>query len=279
MVPIVNISNVLLHYKKMKDSLRSINEFWHLPQELHAKTQLGLGKLKGEIRFDHVNYTYPTAKHPSLVDLTLSIKPGEKVGIIGPTGAGKSTMLRLLTLLDTPTKGHIYIDGIDISTIHPVELRRHIGVMPQDPFLFAGTLAENIALSRSISKERIADLVRQTGLSELIKQSGSGLEMEVGENGERLSTGQRHLVALARALVDDPSILILDEPTNGLDIGLENEIIKNLTPIVLNKTLLLVTHRYSALKLVDRVVVIKEGRVVLDGKRDEVLSILQGKKQ
>ncbi len=278
MVPIVNISGVLLNYKKMKDSLESINEFWHLPREVNENTQVGLGTLKGEIEFRDVTYFYQGSKYPSLDNVSLKIQAGEKVGIIGQTGAGKSTLMRLISLLDTPTQGSIYLDGISTQTLHPVEVRQNIGVMPQNPFMFAGTLAENIALSRTISKAEISKLVHLTGLEELIKKGGVGDSLEIGENGDNLSTGQKHLVALARALVNDPSILILDEPTTGLDIGLENSVIQRLEPIVKDKTLILITHRFSALKLVDRVIVLNEGKIVADGPTNIILEKLQGGK-
>lgn len=278
MVPIVNISGVLLNYKKMKDSLASINEFWHLPREVDENTHVGLGTLEGEIEFKDVTYFYQGSKYPSLSNVNLKIKAGEKVGIIGQTGAGKSTLMRLITLLDMPTQGSIYLDGIATQTLHPVEVRQNIGVMPQNPFMFAGTLADNIALSRTISKDEISKLVHLTGLSELIKKGGVGDSMEVGENGDNLSTGQKHLVALARALVDNPKILILDEPTTGLDIGLENSVVSRLSPIVEDKTLILITHRFSALKLVDRVIVLNNGKIVADGPRDVILQTLQGEK-
>ena len=276
MVPIVNISGVLLNYKKMKDSLESINEFWHLPREVDENTQVGLGELQGNIEFSDVTYYYQGSKYPSLDKVNLKIKAGEKVGIIGQTGAGKSTFARLISLLDTPTQGTLYLDGVATNTLHPVEVRQNIGVMPQSPFMFAGTLAENIALSRSISKDEIAKLTHLTGLEDLIKKGGVGDSLNIGENGDNLSTGQKHLVALARALVDDPKILILDEPTTGLDIGLENSVIEKLAPIVKDKTLLLITHRFSALKLVDRVLVINDGKIVADGPRDIILAKLQG---
>ena len=276
MVPIVNVSGVLLNYKKMKDSLESINEFWHLPREVDENTQVGLGELKGDIEFSEVTYFYQGSKYPSLDNVSLKINAGEKVGVIGQTGAGKSTLLRLIALLDTPTQGTLYLDNVPTNTLHPVEVRESIGVMPQSPFMFAGTLAENIALSRSTSKDEIAKLIALTGLEELIKKGGVGDGLEVGENGENLSTGQKHLVALARALVNDPKILILDEPTTGLDIGLENSVINRLEPIVKDKTLILITHRFSALKLVDRVIVINGSKIVADGPRDEILSKLQG---
>ena len=276
MVPIVNVSGVLLNYKKMKDSLESINEFWHLPREIDENTQVGLGELKGDIEFSEVTYFYQGSKYPSLDNVSLKITAGEKVGVIGQTGAGKSTLLRLIALLDTPTQGTVYLDGVPTNTLHPVEVRENIGVMPQSPFMFAGTLAENIALSRATSKDEIARLIALTGLEELIKKGGVGDGLEVGENGDNLSTGQKHLVALARALVNDPKVLILDEPTTGLDIGLENSVINRLEPIVQDKTLILITHRFSALKLVDRVIVINGSQVVADGPRDEILKKLQG---
>jgi len=278
MVPIVNISGVLLNYKKMKDSLESINEFWHLPREVDENTQVGLGELQGNIEFSDVTYFYQGSKYPSLDKVNLKIKAGEKVGIIGQTGAGKSTFQRLISLLDTPTQGTVYLDGVATNTLHPVEVRQSIGVMPQSPFMFAGTLAENIALSRAISKDEIAKLVQLTGLEELIKKGGVGDSLNIGENGDNLSTGQKHLVALARALVNDPKILILDEPTTGLDIGLEQSVINRLEPIVKDKTLLLITHRFSALKLVDRVIVINDGKIVADGPTNVILAKLQGVK-
>ncbi|MDF1879423.1 type I secretion system permease/ATPase [Sulfurimonas sp. SAG-AH-194-C20] len=278
MVPIVNISSVLLNYKKMKDSLESINEFWHLPREVNEHTQIGLGELKGAIEFSDVSYFYQGSKYPSLDNLNIKIAAGEKVGIIGQTGAGKSTFQRLVSLLDTPTSGTVYLDGIPTNTLHPIEARQNIGVMPQDPFMFAGTLAENIALSRSISSDEIANLVKLTGLEALIKKGGVGDTLQIGENGDNLSTGQKHLVALARALVNNPKILILDEPTTGLDIGLENSVIEKLSPIVEDKTLILITHRFSALKLVDRVLVVNDGKVVADGPTNVILAKLQGGK-
>ena len=148
--------------------------------------------------------------------------------------------------------------------------------MPQDPYMFNGTLKENIALSRSISKEELVKLIELSGLDELIKRSGMGDSLEVGENGSKLSVGQRHLVALARALVDDPSVLILDEPTTGLDVGLEKALIDRLKPVVEDKTLIVITHRFAALELVDRVVVIEQGKIVADGEKNKIMAMLQG---
>jgi len=278
MVPIVNLSGVLLHLKKVRESLTAINDYWHLPREINDTTQIGIGKLKGDIEFRGVSYFYKGSKYPSLDNINLTIKPGEKVGVIGQTGAGKSTLLRLIAALDLPSSGSLFLDGHESSTLHPIEVRQNIGVMPQNPFMFSGSIKENIALSRSISKEDLVSLIELTGLDELIKKSGQGDALQVGENGENLSVGQRHLIALARALVDEPNILILDEPTTGLDVGLEKQVVERLKPIVKDKTLLVITHRFSALELVDRVIVIENGKIVADGPKNQVMAMLQGKK-
>ena len=278
MVPVIQTSMMVIRFKEIKESLANINEFWHLPLENSKKIEVGIGKLKGDIEFKNVSYYYNNSKYPSLQDCTLHIKAGEKVGIIGQTGSGKTTFLRLLTALATPTKGSIFIDGHDISTIHPVELRQNIGVMTQEPFLFSGTLKENIELSHPISKEKMMELIKLTGLDDLVKKSGQGDGLQVGEGGMNLSIGQRHLVALARAILSNPPMLILDEPTTGLDVGLENTLIKHMNQIIKDKTLIVITHRFAALDLVDRVIVLNNGKIVADGPKDKVLAALQQKK-
>ena len=277
MIPVVNISTILMKYKEFKEALESINRFWHLPLETQKSIEIGVQTLEGEIEFNNVTYTYAGSKNPSLFNATFKIKAGEKVGFIGRTGAGKSTILRLLSGLDTPQTGTVHIDGHEINTLHPVELRSHIGIMPQEPFLFAGTLKDNIEIGINIGKERLIKLLKMTGLDELVKRSGEGENFQVGENGNRLSVGQRHLVGLARALINDPSIVILDEPTTGMDIGLEKEMVDHLKPMLQTKTLLVITHRFAALELVDRVIVVNNGRLVADGPKDEILRQLQGK--
>ena len=174
MVPVIQTSMMVIRFKEIKESLNNINEFWHLPLENNKNVEIGAGKFKGEIEFSKVDFFYKNSKYPSLDSCSLKINPGEKIGIIGQTGAGKTTFLRLLTGLDTPSKGSIYLDGHEISTLHPVEIRQNIGVMPQEPFLFSGTLKENIELSNPISKERMMQLIKLTGLDDLVKKSGQG---------------------------------------------------------------------------------------------------------
>ncbi len=150
--------------------------------------------------------------------------------------------------------------------------------MPQEPFLFSGTLKENIELSNPISKERMMQLIKITGLEELVKKSGQGDGLQVGERGSNLSVGQRHLVALARAILNDPPILVLDEPTTGLDVGLEKTLVNHVNKIVEGKTLIVITHRFAALDMVDRVIVLNNGKVVADGPKDKVLNALSQRK-
>jgi ATP-binding cassette subfamily B protein/ATP-binding cassette subfamily C protein LapB len=278
MVPVIHLSMMTIRFKEIKESLNNINDFWHLPLETDKQIEVGIGKLKGEIEFKNVEFYYKDSKYASVDKINFKIQAGEKVGIIGQTGAGKSTILRMLTGLDIPSKGSIFIDGHDISTVHPIELRQNIGVMPQEPFLFSGTLKENIELSHPVSKAKMMDVIKMTGLEDLVKKSGQGDGLQVGENGGNLSVGQRHLVALGRAIVNDPSILILDEPTTGLDIGLEKALVGKMKEIIEDKTLIVITHRFTALDLVDRVIILAEGKIVADGPKDKILAALQGKK-
>lgn len=278
MVPVIQTSMMVIRFKEIKESLNNINEFWHLPLENDHNREIGIGKLRGEIEFSGVDFYYKNSKFPSLDKCNLRINPGEKVGIIGQTGAGKTTFLRLLTGLDTATKGSIYLDGHEISTLHPVEVRQNVGVMPQEPFLFSGTLKENIELSNPISKERMMKIIKLTGLEDLVKKSGQGDGLQVGERGSNLSVGQRHLVALARSILNDPPVMILDEPTTGMDIGLEKTLITHMKKLLEEKTLIVITHRFAALELVDRVIVLNNGKIVADGPKDQVLAALQQKK-
>ena len=278
MVPVINLSSILIKYKQVKEALDSLNEYWHLPTENQKYSELGIGKADGKIEFDNVCFSYPNANYPSISNVSFSINPGERVGIIGQTGAGKSTIQKLLTGIEIPSSGKVFLDDKDVSIIHPVELRENIALMPQEPYLFSGTLKENLELAKNISKEQMTNLLRQTGLEELVKKSGSADSFDVGERGSNLSVGQRHLVALARALMSQAPILILDEPTTGLDVGLEKKLVTHLDNSLKDKTVVVITHRFAALELVDRVILVHDGKVVADGKKEQILAMLQNDK-
>jgi ATP-binding cassette subfamily B protein/ATP-binding cassette subfamily C protein LapB len=274
MVPVINLSNILVKYKQVKEALDSLNNYWHLPVESQKYHELGIGRAKGEITFENVTFTYPGSSVPSVQDISFAVKPGEKVGIIGQTGAGKSTIQKLLCGLVMPESGKIFLDGSDIATIHPVELRQNIALMPQEPYLFSGTLKENLELGGRISKEKMVEVLQQTGLDQLVRKSGSADMLNVGERGMNLSVGQRHLVALARALMSDAPVMILDEPTTGLDVGLEKRLVQHLDTTLKEKTLIVITHRFAALELVDRVIVVNDGKIVADGEKEKILAML-----
>ncbi len=276
MVPVISLSNTVIKYKQVKEALHSLNKYWHLPSENQKYIELGSGKARGDVAFEDVSFAYPGAKYPSIQEVSFSIKAGERVGIIGQTGAGKSTIQKLLTGLEHPQSGRIYLDDQDINSMHPVELRENIALMPQEPYIFSGTLKENLELSRAVSKKEMGEILAKTGLSNLVRKAGSADDFQVGERGENLSVGQRHLVALARAMMSDAPILILDEPTTGLDVGLEKQLVKHLDETLQDKTLIVITHRFAALELVDRVILVNEGKVVADGPKEKVLAMLQG---
>ncbi|MFA5462388.1 MAG: type I secretion system permease/ATPase [Sulfurimonas sp.] len=274
-VPIVNLSGILIRLKEIGESVNRIDEFLSIPSENATTAEAGLGKIEGKIEFKNVSYKFQNSKYSSLENISFTIAAGEKVGIIGQTGAGKSTIAKLILKTIAPSEGSIYLDNHELSTLHPVEVRENIGIMLQDPFLFNGSIKENIGLFKPISKSKMMEILKTTGLEELIKKAGKGDGLQVGERGSNLSVGQRHLVALARSLVNNPSILILDEPTTGLDMGLEKRVIEKLkTNLDVTQTLLIITHRLAALELVDRLIVINDGKIVADGPKEKVLQIL-----
>ncbi len=277
MVPVMMFSNTILKYRQIKDSLESLSKYWNLPTEEDKHIEVGVGKAKGKIEFENVSFSYPNKKGKSINNISFTINEGERVGIIGQTGAGKTTIQKLLTGIYHPSEGQVYLDNQDISHLHPVELRNNISLMPQEPYLFSGSLKENLELSHSISKQEMTKLLEQTGLLDLVKKSSDSHSLDVGERGENLSVGQRHLVGLARALLSDAPILILDEPTTGLDIGLERKLVSHLNSSLKDKTLLVISHRFAALELVDRVILVDNGRVVADGKKEDVLKLLLSK--
>ncbi len=276
MAPVISLSNTMIRYKQVKDALESLDRYWKLPSENQKYIEMGIARVRGDIEFEDISFAYPNAKYLTLSNISFKIKAGERVAIIGQTGAGKSTIQKLLTGLLRPKSGKIYLDSQDISTLHPVELRENIALMPQEPYIFSGTLKENLELSSSISKSKMGEIIQKSGLSSLIKKVGSADDFEVGENGSNLSVGQRHLVALARAMISDAPILILDEPTTGLDVGLEKSLVEHLDKNLDNKTLIVITHRFAALNLVDRIILINDGKIIADDKKEKVLQMLQG---
>jgi len=216
-----------------------------------------------------------------LRSVALKFEPGERVAVLGRIGSGKSTILRLLAGLYLPTEGAVEFDGIDMRQIDPAEFRARMGFVGQEPRLFNGTLRDNVGMGRGdIDAGRLVEVARLTGLDRVIAGHPQGWDMGVGEMGGLLSGGQRQLVALARALVHRPQILLMDEPTSSMDAQSEIQFLRQLKEAMSHShgTLVVVTHRPAVLELVQRIVVVDGGRVVMDGPRDAVLAALSGAK-
>jgi ATP-binding cassette, subfamily B, multidrug efflux pump len=224
----------------------------------------------GEIQFDNVWFAYKEDEYV-LKNLNFTIKSGEKVALVGPTGAGKSSIIRLLCRLYEPTQGRILINHVDIRDLPQAELRRHIGVIIQDGFLFAGDVKSNISLGENYSIEEIQAAAEKTNVARLIEQLPQGYDTQLRERGTNLSGGQKQLLAFARAAIRNPSILVLDEATASLDVGTEALIQQALERLMAERTAIIIAHRLSTIRNVDRILVLKRGELIESGSHDELL--------
>jgi ATP-binding cassette subfamily C protein LapB len=257
--------------------MRSLTHLSGLPQDRpEGRGYVHHDRLTGAIEFSDVTFCYPQQNQAALEGIDFSVEPGERVGIIGPIGSGKTTLGKLLLGLYEPTSGAVRVDGYDLRQFDPAILRRNIGCASQDVFLFQGTLRENIAMGAPWTEdEAILNAADLAQVSEFASRHPQGFDMQVGERGEQLSGGQRQTVALARALLLDPPVLLLDEPTSSMDNATEGRLRGALAEYVEGRTLLIITHRASLLDLVTRLVVLDHGRVIADGPRDEILEALR----
>jgi ATP-binding cassette, subfamily B, multidrug efflux pump len=224
----------------------------------------------GEIQFDNVWFAYKEDEYV-LKNLNFTIKSGEKVALVGPTGAGKSSIIRLLCRLYEPTQGRILVNHVDIRDLPQAELRRHIGVIIQDGFLFAGDVKSNISLGENYSIEEIQAAAEKTNVAKLIEDLPQGYDTQLRERGTNLSGGQKQLLAFARAAIRNPSILVLDEATASLDVGTEALIQEALERLMAERTAIIIAHRLSTIRNVDRILVLKRGQLVESGSHDELL--------
>lgn len=274
LMPAAQVAGLIIRWEQTRIALEALDKVMAAPTDDQSGS-LHMPSLQGAVELRDVQFSYPTLP-PLLKGVNLKINPGEKVGFIGRIGSGKSTLLKLLLNIYTPEQGAVLVDRIPVSQMEPLSLRRQCGYVPQDVTLFHGSIRENILLgAANASDEELLRAVRLACLEETLAQLPQGLGSEVGERGERLSGGQRQAVAIARALVQRPRLLLLDEPSSMMDPATESLLIRNLRELK-DTTLLLVTHRTAMLPLVERLVVLDQGRVVMDGPRDEVLRRLQG---
>lgn len=271
MAPIAQVASLVLRWQQTRLSMNALEQVMSSPTD-DDQAAMQAPPLTGLVEFRDVSFAYPQ-RPPLLQGLNLRIRPGERVGFIGRLGSGKSTLLRLLLNLYAPSSGGVLVDGLATTQLDTQSLRRQIGYVPQDVTLFHGSIRENIELGRSEGDEALRDALRAACLEDTLAQLPAGLATPVGERGELLSGGQRQAVAIARALLARPPLLLLDEPSSMMDPATEQRLIGQLRALP-GCTLLLVTHSMAMLPLVDRLVVLDRGRVVADGPRDEVLRAL-----
>jgi ATP-binding cassette subfamily C protein LapB len=280
MAPMAQVTNIAVNYHRSRTALKSLNSIMELPVDRDKEKQfVSRSRLNGGIEFHNVNFTYPGQTVPALSNVSFRIRPGEHVALIGRIGSGKTTIEKLILGLYDPDSGAVRIDGIDVRQMDPNDLRHNIGYVAQDPVLFFGSVKDNIRFGAPyIGDDDILRAARIAGIDEFVDKHPSGYDMQVGERGESLSGGQRKSVVIARALVLDPPLLLLDEPSNSMDNTTEQRLKANLTEYVSDRTMMVVTHRASMLDLVDRIMVMDGGRIVADGPKEQVLEALKGGK-
>lgn len=277
LAPLGQIAGLITRYQQARLTMKSTDALMELPQERQARQRpLERTQLHGALEVRQLSFSYPEQATPALNHVSLRMAPGEKIGIIGKSGSGKSTFGRLLMGFYHPDEGQILLDGLDLRQLDVADLRQQIGYVAHDLPLLAGSLRDNLTLgARYVSDARMLEVAELTGVSELARQHPAGFDRPVGERGQLLSGGQRQAVLMARAMLLDPPILLLDEPTSAMDNSSEEILRKRLHEACRDKTLLLVTHRTSMLSLVDRLLVLDSGRIVADGPKDAVIEALR----
>jgi ATP-binding cassette subfamily B protein len=246
-------------------------------QETIARIEAGARRLetpRGEIVFEHVAFTYPQSSTPALADIDLRIEAGSVLGIVGPPGSGKTTLLSLIPRLYDPVAGSLRVDGCDVRRLCIEQLRAAIACLPQEPFLFAGTIRENITFGDpAVSEQRLIEAARTAALLETVNGLAQGFDTVIGERGVMLSGGQKQRVALARCLLADAPILLLDDPISQVDFETGETITQALRRLAGRRTILIASHRISALAFADRIIVLEHGRLTAAGRHSRLMDL------
>ena len=273
--PINQLSQVYTTYQSGMAALDKIFELLDRnPDLVDADDAVELPRLRGEIEFRDVTFTYRTDQETvrALEDVSLLIPPGQTVALVGQTGAGKSTFAKLVARFYDPTAGAVLVDGFDLRRVRASSLRSQMGIVPQEGFLFSGTVRDNIAFGRpGASEAEIWTAAEAVGAADFLRALPAGLDAEVGERGAQLSAGQRQLLAFARALIADPRILVLDEATSNVDLHTEGRIEQGLRRLLAGRTAIVIAHRLSTIRHAGRIVVLEHGRIVEQGTHDELV--------
>lgn len=277
LAPAGQVVGLLMQYQGARTAMTNLEQVMAKPVERPVgQTFIHRPQMRGDIEFRNVKFAYPNRQDSALDGLSFKITAGERVALIGRVGSGKSTIQKLIMGLYQPTDGAVLIDGIDLRQLDPADVRRNLGCVSQDVMLFYGSLRENIALGLPFADDGAILAASETaGLADFVNRHPRGFDMPVGERGESLSGGQRQSVGLARALLHNAPILLLDEPTSAMDFSSEAQITQRVTAFAQDKTVVLVTHRTSMLAMVTRVIVIDGGKIVADGPRDRIMEALQ----
>lgn len=277
MAPLGQAVGLLMQFQNARMSLETLDKLMAQPVERpDASAFIHRPEIQGEIEFRNVSFCYPEQGEAALQNISLRIMPGEHVVILGRTGSGKTTLQKLMLGLYQPTDGVVRIDGIDLRQLDPADLRRNVGFVGQDATLFYGTLRENIAIGAPYADDStIVAAAEVAGLTQFVNRHPKGFDMLIGERGESLSGGQRQEVAIARAVLMDPPVLLLDEPTSAMDFSTEHGFKERLKRFAAHKTVVIVTHRSSLIDLATRIIVVDDGRIVADGPREQVVEALQ----
>ncbi len=277
--PIGQMASLITRFHGVRGSLKTLNNIMGSDVDRpDHQNFLHRPDLKGDIEFDRVSFSYPQDARKVLDGASFKIKAGERVGIIGRIGSGKSTLTKIMSGLYDPTDGDVYIDGTDYRQIDPADLRRAVGYIAQDTILFTGSIRENIIAGYpQATEEEILNAAKLSGVHDFVSKHPMGYDALVGERGDGLSGGQKQCVGLARAMITNPKILLADEPTNHMDIQSEINFVKQIDEFSKGKTLILITHRQNLLQCVDRLILIEGGKVVADGPRDDIIKALSGK--
>jgi ATP-binding cassette subfamily C protein LapB len=277
MAPLGQVVSLLLQFQNARTALKALEVIMETPGERSDESAfIHRPEVRGEIEFRNVHFSYPGRKETALRGVNFRIAPGEKVVIIGRIGSGKSTLQKLMLGLFAPTKGQVLLDGVDMRQLDPADVRKNIGYVEQDTTLFYGSLRENIVIRAPYADDRaVVAAAELGGLSEYVNRHPEGFDMVIAERGESLSGGQRQGVAIARAVLLDPPVLLMDEPTSSMDFSSEGQLKDRIKAFAEHKTLIIVTHRSSLMDLADRIIVLDDGLVVADGPKAKVVAALQ----
>lgn len=276
--PLGQLSGVLARLQNARTGRKALESLMALPTDHgHQEERYHKPRIRGHYQFDNVVFSYDIEQGPALAIPSMTIKPGEKIAVLGRIGSGKSTLLRIAAGVIEPQQGRVVLDQAPVSMIDVSDLRRDICMLSQEAGLFCGSIRENMLIANpQASDDEILEALQLSGVDQLLSGNPKGLRLMLRENGAGLSGGQRQALMLARVFLRKPSILLLDEPTASFDDSSEAALIERLRDFVAHRTMIVATHRYSLLSLVDRIVVVDSGRIVHDGPRDLVIKALQG---